>query len=62
MTGAWRSYPSSTTAVEMGIEWVLKEKFGDAVRDAQQVNGEQLNETTIEVGAYRCTHLGLIYC
>ena len=62
MTGAWGSFPNSTTTVKMSIEWVLKEKSGDAIRDVQQVNGEQLNETTVEVGACRCTILILESC
>lgn len=33
----------------MGIERVLKEKFGDAVKDIRQVYDEQTGETTVEV-------------
>lgn len=33
----------------MGIERVLKEKFGDAIKDIRQVIDEQVNETTVEV-------------
>lgn len=32
----------------MGIERVLKEKFGDAVKDIRQVD-EEVRETTVEV-------------
>lgn len=32
----------------MGIERVLKEKFGDAVKDIRQVYDEQTGETTVE--------------
>lgn len=49
MIGACESCPSSTTTMKMGIERVLKEKFGDAVKDIRQVNEEQVNETTVEV-------------
>ena len=34
----------------------------DAVKDVQQVNDEQVNETTVEVGAFRCTILILESC
>ncbi|KAL2935842.1 NifU-like protein 1 chloroplastic [Bienertia sinuspersici] len=34
--------------MKMGIERVLKEKFGDAIKDIRQVNDEQVNETTVE--------------
>ena len=49
MIGACESCPSSTTTMKMGIERVLKEKFGDSVKDIRQVNEEQVNETTVEV-------------
>ncbi|XP_074267629.1 nifU-like protein 1, chloroplastic [Silene latifolia] len=48
LQGACGSCPSSTTTMKMGIERVLKEKFGDAVKDIRQVNAELLNETTVE--------------
>ncbi|KAH9626860.1 hypothetical protein KSS87_002260 [Heliosperma pusillum] len=48
LQGACGSCPSSTTTMKMGIERVLKEKFGDAVKDIRQVNGEPVNETTVE--------------
>ncbi|KAL6500228.1 NifU-like protein 1, chloroplastic [Orobanche hederae] len=47
LQGACGSCPSSTT-MKMGIERVLKEKFGDAIKDICQVNGEQITETTVE--------------
>ncbi|KAL6515898.1 NifU-like protein 1, chloroplastic [Orobanche gracilis] len=34
--------------MKMGIERVLKEKFGDAIKDIRQVNDEQITETTVE--------------
>ncbi|KAK3147419.1 hypothetical protein QOZ80_3BG0282140 [Eleusine coracana subsp. coracana] len=37
LEGACGSCPSSTTTMKMGIERVLKEKFGDAVNDIRQV-------------------------
>ncbi|KAK2968315.1 hypothetical protein RJ640_021704 [Escallonia rubra] len=48
LQGACGSCPSSTTTMKMGIERVLKEKFGDAVKDIVQVYDEQLSETTVE--------------
>ncbi|XWS36069.1 hypothetical protein CRYUN_Cryun20dG0052300 [Craigia yunnanensis] len=48
MTGACGSCPSSTTTMKMGIERVLKEKFGDAVKDIRQVNDDEEKETTVE--------------
>lgn len=33
----------------MGIERVLKEKFGDAVKDIRQVDDGEVRETTVEV-------------
>lgn len=38
--------------MKMGIERVLKEKFGDAVKDICQVYDDQINETTVEVGLF----------
>ncbi|GER55156.1 NifU-like protein [Striga asiatica] len=46
LQGACESCPSSTTTMKMGIERVLKEKFGDAIKDICQVNDEQVTETT----------------
>ncbi|KAJ1393372.1 NIF system FeS cluster assembly, NifU, C-terminal [Sesbania bispinosa] len=50
LQGACESCPSSTTTMKMGIERVLKEKFGDAVKDIVQVyDGDgQPTETTVE--------------
>lgn len=50
-TGACGSCPSSTTTMSMGIERVLKEKFGDAIKDIRQVYDEEVRETTVEVSA-----------
>ncbi|XP_051181471.1 nifU-like protein 1, chloroplastic [Lolium perenne] len=42
LEGACSSCPSSTTTMNMGIERVLKEKFGDAIKDIRQVfDGDQ---------------------
>ena len=50
LEGACETCPSSTTTMKMGIERVLKEKFGDAVKDIQQVSdADQPKETTVEV-------------
>ncbi|KAH7516947.1 hypothetical protein FEM48_Zijuj09G0009800 [Ziziphus jujuba var. spinosa] len=48
LQGACGSCPSSTTTMKMGIERVLKEKFGDAVKDIRQVEEEEQKETTAE--------------
>ncbi|RZC48714.1 hypothetical protein C5167_017136 [Papaver somniferum] len=48
LQGACGSCPSSTTTMKMGIERVLKEKFGDAIKDICQVSDEQQNDTTVE--------------
>ncbi|KAK7259175.1 hypothetical protein RIF29_24775 [Crotalaria pallida] len=48
LQGACESCPSSTTTMKMGIERVLKEKFGDAVRDIRQVFDQEPTETTVE--------------
>ncbi|KAK9136644.1 hypothetical protein Sjap_007238 [Stephania japonica] len=48
LQGACGSCPSSTTTMKMGIERVLKEKFGDAVKDIQQVSDDQDNTATVE--------------
>ncbi|MBA0656209.1 hypothetical protein Goklo_008587, partial [Gossypium klotzschianum] len=48
ISGACESCPSSTTTMKMGIERVLKEKFGDAVKDIRQVYDDEQKETTVE--------------
>ncbi|XP_027099719.1 nifU-like protein 1, chloroplastic [Coffea eugenioides] len=48
LQGACGSCPSSTTTMKLGIERVLKEKFGDAIKEICQVYDEQIDETTIE--------------
>ncbi|XP_065860281.1 nifU-like protein 1, chloroplastic [Euphorbia lathyris] len=48
LQGACESCPSSTTTMTMGIERVLKEKFGDAVKDIRQVYDEEARDTTVE--------------
>ncbi|XP_030549454.1 nifU-like protein 1, chloroplastic [Rhodamnia argentea] len=48
LQGACESCPSSTTTMQMGIERVLKEKFGDAVREICQVYDDEVRETTAE--------------
>lgn len=47
--GACESCPSSTTTMKMGIERVLKEKFGEAIKDIRQVYDQQVVDTTAEV-------------
>ncbi|KAL1833008.1 hypothetical protein DCAR_0103053 [Daucus carota subsp. sativus] len=48
LQGACGTCPSSTTTMKMGIERVLKEKFGNAVKDIRQVYDEEAGETTVE--------------
>jgi Fe-S cluster biogenesis protein NfuA len=49
LQGACGTCPSSTTTMKMGIEKVLKEKFGDAVKDICQVQDDNTTtETTVE--------------
>ncbi|KAI4349770.1 hypothetical protein L6164_010327 [Bauhinia variegata] len=48
LQGACGSCPSSTTTMKMGIERVLKEKFGDQVKDIRQVYDEENKEITVE--------------
>ena len=40
--------------MKMGIERVLKEKFGDAVKDIVQVFDEQAAATSVEVKFLNC--------
>lgn len=51
-SGACGTCPSSTTTMKMGIERVLKEKFGDAVKDIVPVFDEQPAETTVEASFF----------
>ncbi|KAE8725749.1 NifU-like protein 1 [Hibiscus syriacus] len=48
LLGACESCPSSTTTMKMGIERVLKENFGDAVKEIRQVYDDLVKETTVE--------------
>lgn len=48
LQGACGSCPSSTTTMKMGIERVLKEKFGDAIKDIRQVFDELQTEVTVQ--------------
>ncbi|XP_020583133.1 nifU-like protein 1, chloroplastic [Phalaenopsis equestris] len=48
LQGACGTCPSSTTTMKLGIERVLKEKFGNAVKDVRQVFYEQRSKTTVE--------------
>lgn len=48
LQGACGSCPSSTTTMKMGIERVLKEKFGEAIKDICQVSDDLQIETTVE--------------
>ncbi|KAE9615891.1 hypothetical protein Lal_00017670 [Lupinus albus] len=48
LEGACETCPSSTTTMKMGIERVLKEKFGDAVKDIRQVYDQEPTDTTVQ--------------
>ncbi|CAN8308758.1 unnamed protein product [Cochlearia groenlandica] len=48
LQGACTSCPSSSTTMTMGIEKVLKEKFGDALKDIRQVFDEEVKQITVE--------------
>ncbi|CAA0393131.1 unnamed protein product [Arabidopsis thaliana] len=48
LQGACTSCPSSSTTMTMGIERVLKEKFGDALKDIRQVFDEEVKQITVE--------------
>ncbi|KAJ0250103.1 NifU-like protein 1 [Hirschfeldia incana] len=48
LQGACNSCPSSSTTMTMGIERVLKEKFGDALKDIRQVFDEEVKQITVE--------------
>ncbi|XP_078436339.1 NFU domain protein 1 [Wolffia australiana] len=48
LQGACGSCPSSTTTMTMGIERVLKEKFGESVREIRQAADESPALTTVE--------------
>ncbi|KAF3776893.1 NifU-like protein 1 [Nymphaea thermarum] len=48
LQGACETCPSSTTTMKMGIERVLKEKFGDQIKDIVQVSEEQPVRTTVD--------------
>ncbi|XP_068663821.1 nifU-like protein 1, chloroplastic [Aristolochia californica] len=47
LQGACGTCPSSTTTMKMGIERVLREKFGEAVTDIRQVFDDMQKETTV---------------
>jgi Fe-S cluster biogenesis protein NfuA len=60
LQGACESCPSSTTTMKMGIERVLKEKFGDSIKDIVQVyDDDQARETTVEVTNFHFSILNL---
>ncbi|XP_031497083.1 nifU-like protein 1, chloroplastic [Nymphaea colorata] len=48
LQGACETCPSSTTTMKMGIERVLKENFGDQIKDIVQVFEEQSVRTTVD--------------
>ncbi|CAH2072068.1 unnamed protein product [Thlaspi arvense] len=48
LQGACTSCPSSSTTMTMGIERVLKEKFGDTVKDIRQVFDDEVKQIDVE--------------
>ncbi|KAH7437983.1 hypothetical protein KP509_05G099600 [Ceratopteris richardii] len=52
LQGACGSCPSSTVTMKMGIERVLKEKFGDAVKEVTQVDQQQIVASIQAVNAH----------
>lgn len=58
-TGACGSCPSSTTTMKMGVERVLKEKFGDAIKDISQADGSQGQATSVDVSLFIALHKSL---
>ncbi|KAH9311825.1 hypothetical protein KI387_026860, partial [Taxus chinensis] len=47
LQGACGTCPSSTTTMKMGIERVLKEKFGDALKEICQVDRQDMSATVV---------------
>eukprot|EP01018_Ginkgo_biloba_P026183 Gb_03585 [translate_table: standard] len=52
LQGACGTCPSSTTTMKMGIERVLKEKFGDALKGIHQVDQQNITATVEAVNAH----------
>eukprot|EP00249_Psilotum_nudum_P021913 c28297_g1_i2 orf=667-2055(+) len=52
LQGACGSCPSSTVTMKMGIERVLKEKFGDAFKEVIQVDQKEISATIKTINAH----------
>lgn len=52
LQGACGTCPSSTVTMKMGIERVLKEKFGEALKDIVQVDQQQIGASMMAVDAH----------
>uniref|UniRef100_A0A0D6QVR1 NIF system FeS cluster assembly NifU C-terminal domain-containing protein n=1 Tax=Araucaria cunninghamii TaxID=56994 RepID=A0A0D6QVR1_ARACU len=52
LQGACGTCASSTTTMKMGIERVLKEKFGDALREIRQVDQQDMSATVASVNSH----------
>lgn len=52
LQGACGTCPSSTTTMKMGIERVLKEKFGDALKEIHQVDQQNIIATVVSVNSH----------
>lgn len=52
LQGACGTCPSSTTTMKMGIERVLKEKFGDALKEVRQVDQQSIHATVVSVNSH----------
>lgn len=52
LQGACGTCPSSTTTMKMGIERVLKEKFGDALKEIRQVDQQNIHATVVSVNSH----------
>jgi len=52
LQGACGTCPSSTTTMKMGIERVLKEKFGDVLKEIRQVDQQNIHATVESVNSH----------
>lgn len=52
LQGACGTCPSSTVTMKMGIERVLKEKFGESLKEIVQVDQQQIGATVMAVNAH----------
>ncbi|GLJ07063.1 hypothetical protein SUGI_0056910 [Cryptomeria japonica] len=52
LQGACGTCPSSTVTMNLGIERVLKEKFGDALKEIRQVDQQDMSATVVSVNSH----------